>query len=76
MSRTGEAQLHGRKKAVAAGDDLGVVTEFLQERDRFGNRAGPVIIERIRVHASGPPGLGLDRLERAAGSHFLCREPN
>jgi len=44
-SRRGEAQLHQRKKAVAAGEKLGFIAVAIEEANRFFERFGRVIFE-------------------------------
>jgi hypothetical protein len=43
-----QAQLHHRQQAVAAGDDSGVGTEALQQRQRVVDAGGPLVLERGR----------------------------
>ncbi len=40
-ARLGEAQLHHRQQAVAAGDELGLVTVFADEADRLARPIRP-----------------------------------
>jgi hypothetical protein len=46
----GEAQRQHRDQALAAGQDLGVVTVLAQQRHEIGDRLGRVVLERGRLH--------------------------
>jgi hypothetical protein len=52
--RLGQAQLHERQQAVAAGEELGLVPVLGDQRDRFVGRAGADVVELGRDH-EGPP---------------------
>jgi hypothetical protein len=48
--RLGQAQLHHRDQAVAAGDELGVVAVRAHEAERFLHRLRAVVLERGWIH--------------------------
>ena len=47
---TGQAEVHGRDQALAAGQDLGLVAVLAQVSYRFGHGAGLVVVEWSRLH--------------------------
>ena len=53
-ARLGEPQLHEWQQAVAAGEELGIVTVLADEADRFGGRPGPDVIELCGDHLAAP----------------------
>ena len=48
--RLGQAQLHQRNEAVAAGQQLGVLTVLFQQFDRLGDRRGGEVLEGAGNH--------------------------
>jgi len=65
MARRGEAQLHHRDQAVAAGDHARVGIEPAQEADRFGEIGGPVIIECAGNQGRSPMSIRCERIPLA-----------
>ena len=49
-ARLGEAQLHQRQQAVAAGEELGIVAVLADEADRLVGGAGTDVVEGGRNH--------------------------
>ena len=49
-ARLGQAQLHQRQQAVAAGEELGVVAVLADQADRLLGRPGPHVVERGGDH--------------------------
>ena len=57
-ARLGEAQLHQRQQAVAAGEELGLVAVLGRQADGLLGRAGPDVVERGGDHGVPPLAFG------------------
>ena len=64
-ARLGQAQLHQRQQAVAAGEELGVLAVLADEADRLFGRAGPDVVEGGGDHDAAPCSSGLAVVVRA-----------
>ena len=68
-ARLGEAQLHHRQQAVAAGQQLGVGAEAAEQLDRVGHRARRVVLRNQRESWNGissrPGGAPIEAPTRA-----------
>src|SRR5215472_9715433 len=60
----GESQPQQRQQALAASDDLRVLTATCQGRHRVANRRGPDVVELCRDHAAPPALLLADEIAR------------
>ena len=60
--RLGEAELHHRQQAVAAGDELGLVAVLADEADRLLRRLGADVVECCRDHGLPPGVAAVDEL--------------